>query len=323
MYLALLAWSAGVVSGAVRHRSISVLCSSIDEVCREWAEGFTRSSGIEVVMVRVSTGEALVRLSRTAARGGYDVWHGGPADSYEVARSRGLLQPYRSPEAAAVQGGSADPDGWWTGTYLGVLGFCSNQRVLARLNLPAPTSWEDLLRPELDGEVSVPSPLSSGTGYTVAWTQRLRLGGDDAAIEFLRRLHGNVLQYTNSGLAPARIAGRGEAAVAVTFTQHCQQARADGMTDLVVTYPQEGTGFEIGSVAVVAGAPDLDGARRYVDYALTRQAQRTAVAQLPTRADVPADPGLGSDARLLDYVPADAAKARELLTQRWVTQVQR
>ena len=35
VYLGLLAWSGAVVLQSASHRSVSVLCSSIDELCRE------------------------------------------------------------------------------------------------------------------------------------------------------------------------------------------------------------------------------------------------------------------------------------------------
>lgn len=317
LYVSLLAWGVTNLANTSGHRSISVLCSSIEDLCRAWADGFTRKSGIDVVVVRLSTGEALARLTRPEGGHEFDVWHGGPADAYVTAAERGLLAAYRSPEAAAVAEQYRDPDGKWTGVYVGVLGFCSNRLVLDRLGLAAPASWDDLLAPQLTNQISAPNPLSSGTGYTTVWTQHVRLGADDKAFDYLKRLDANVLQYTNSGLAPAGIVARGEAAVSITFSQHCLRAIDQGSEQLVVSYPAEGTGFEIGSVAVLQDARDPDAARRYVDYAISTYGQLTGAgawpAQLPTRADLVADPRLGADANILDYTPQEAAAARERL----------
>lgn len=326
-YLLLASWGVGVLAGTVTNRSISVLCSSIDELCRQWAEGFTRETGIDVAVVRVSTGEALTRLSRPGGVREFDVWHGGPADSYVLAAERGLLTPYVSPEAAQIPQKYKDVSGHWTGVYLGVLGFCSNTAVLDRLGVPVPTSWDDLLDPRLTGNVSVPNPLTSGTGYTTAWTQLRRLGTSEKTLAYLTALNSRVLQYTHSGLAPARIVARGEAAVAVTFSQHCVQAAADSMTELAITYPIEGTGFEIGSVALLSGSKNAEDARRYVDYALSRAAQSSGAAahsaQLPTRGDLPAGTELGSGALLLQYTPEEAAAARERLVTEVISMVPR
>lgn len=327
LYLSLLTWGIATLANTASHRAITVLCSSIEDLCRGWADGFTRQSGIEVVMIRLSTGEALTRLSRGEGGHEFDVWHGGPADSYVIAAERGLLAAYRSPEAATVAERYKDPAGFWTGVYVGVLGFCSNALVLDRLGLAAPASWDDLLAPQLANRVSAPNPLSSGTGYTMVWTQRVRLGTDEATIEYLRAFDANVLQYTNSGLAPAGIAARGEAAVAITFSQHCIRAIDQGSDQLIVTYPKAGTGFEIGSVAVLTGARDPEAARRYVDYAISREGQLTGAgdwpAQLPTRTDIVADPRLGAGAEILDYTPQQAAAARDRLTDLILTEFRR
>ena len=319
VYVALLAWSAVVVVQHTTAASISVLCSSIDDACRAWAEGFTDRTGVAVDMVRMSTGEALARLSRPDGADDFDVWHGGPADLFEIAGNRGLLAAYRSPAAAAIPERYRDPDGYWTGTYLGVLGFCSNRNVLADLGVAVPTTWDDLLDAALAREVSAPNPLSSGSGYALVWTTRVRTGDDAATLDYLRALDRSVLQYTASGLAPARVAGRGEVAVAVTFSQHCVKAQEAGYEDLVVSYPADGTGAEVGAVAVLAAAPDPAAARRYVDYALSAAGQSAGDAadsvQLPTRDDLPADPRLGADAPLLESEAADAARARERLLE--------
>lgn len=317
LYVALLAWSSVVVVQHTTARSISVLCSSIDDLCRAWADGFTARTGTGVDMVRMSTGEALARLSRPGGADDFDVWHGGPADLFEIAAGRGLLAAYDSPEAAAIPARYRDPEGYWTGTYVGVLGFCANEAVLDELGAAVPATWDDLLVPELAAEVSAPDPLTSGSGYTLVWTTRLRLGDDAAALDYLRALDRSVLQYPASGLAPASVAGRGEVAVAVTFTQHCVKAHDAGYDDLVVSYPADGTGAEVGAVAVLAGSADPATARRYVDYALSRAGQSAGddvhSAQLPTRDDLVPDPRLGAGLPLLTTDAAQAAAARDRL----------
>lgn len=327
LYVALLIWSVAVLSAASGRRSITVLCSSVETLCQQWARGFTQRSGIEVFMVRLPTGEALARLSRPGTAGEFDVWHGGPSDAYTVARSRNLLEPYLSPEAHAVPAQYRDLEGSWTGVYLGVLGFCSNQRLLDALGLPVPRSWDDLLAPQLRHRISAPNPLTSGTGYTLLQTQALRLGNEEAGLDYARALDAQVLQYTNSGLAPAGIAGRGEAVVALTFTQHCVRAAEAGMNELVVSYPREGTGFEIGAVAVLAHTADPWAARAYVDWAISREAQLVGsdarLGQLSTREDVPDDPRLRGDSPLLSSHDDNPAETRERLLTAFQKQVRR
>ena len=123
---------------------------------------FQEQTGIPTTYQRMSSGESLVRLQAGAAAPEFDVWWGGPADGQIAAGLEGLVEPYISPNAAAIAEGQKAEDGTWTGVYVGALGFCSNTELLDELGVEAPDSWEDLLDPRLDDNVQVAHPASSG-----------------------------------------------------------------------------------------------------------------------------------------------------------------
>lgn len=314
LWLTLLA--AGLIGTWRQQPQLRIVCSSIDELCQEWGRDFTRHTGIPTSVVRLSSGQALTRLQHRP--GEFDVWHGGPAETYIAAADLGLLQSYRPAEVEETPVEYRDPNFRWTGTYRGMLGFCVNRDHLARLGIATPTSWEDLLDPRLAGMVTAPDPAQSGTGYTMLWTQVERLGSPDAAMEYLRRLDANIEHYSSSGIALAGITGRGEATVAITFTQHCERAKALGMP-VETSYPRGITGFELGAVAIVASSPHRELAQRYVDYAHSRDAQTLRAdrfPQLPARRDIPGAPALelpaGTQLYRLDMATA-AARRQEML----------
>ena len=60
-----------------------------------------------------------------------------------------------------------------------------NPDVLAEKGLPEPTSYQDLLKPEYKGLVSMPDPKSSGTGYMFV-KNLVNAWGEDAAFELSR-----------------------------------------------------------------------------------------------------------------------------------------
>ncbi len=218
-------------------------------------------------------------------------------------------------------------DGTWTGVYVGALGFCSNQAELDRLGIEAPASWDDLLAPELVGNVAVAHPASSGTAYTTLYTQVIRLGSEDAALDYMKELHKNILQYTKSGSAPGGMAGRGEIATAIIFSHDCIKNYEEGFTDLVVTFPSEGTGYEIGAVALVAGAQNPENAKKWIDWSLQADTQEIGQTvgsfQLPTNPDAAvSELSVGLDqVNLVDYDFDAAGAARTELTQRFEDEV--
>jgi iron(III) transport system substrate-binding protein len=275
----------------------------------------------------MSSGEALARLRAGASAPEFDVWWGGPADGQVAAGAEGLLEPYVSPNAAVIADGQKAADGTWTGVYVGALGFCSNTAVLEELGVEVPDSWDDLLDPALRGNVSVAHPASSGTAYTTFYTQVIRLGGEDEAMAYMSELHPNILQYTKSGSAPGQMAGRGEIAVAIIFSHDCVKNIETGFEDLVVSFPAEGTGYEIGAVALVANAQYPENAKAWIDWSLSAPAQEigptVGAYQLPTNPDAAvSDLSVSlSDVNLIDYDFQAAGEARTRLTQRFEDEV--
>jgi iron(III) transport system substrate-binding protein len=267
--------AASAVGSAEITGELNVLCV----VQVEWCEGqiaeFNKIyPGLVINYVRLSSGESLTRLRNEAANPQFDVWWGGPIDSYIAAAKDGLLEPYDSPNAVNLRDPKVmkAPDNTWFGIYIGTLGFGTNLNYLeANPGLNAPTSWDDLIKPEWKGQVMIAHPSSSGTSYTALCTI-LQLKGEEAAWEYERAFAGNVSQFTKSGAAPALFVGNGEAAVSVVFS-HDIVTQIEAGLPLQLTFPAEGTGYEIGGTAIIKGAKHPDLAKLWVDWALTPAAQ--------------------------------------------------
>lgn len=307
--------------------SLTIACGAMEDLCQAWTSAFTEATGVQTSFVRLSSGETVARLEAARSAPEFDVWHGGPVDGFGAAKEQELLASYESPNAEEIPAEYRDDEGYWTGVYLGVLGFCSNESILDNLGVDAPTSWDDLLAPELSGQVSTAHPSTSGTAFTTLWTQVERLGGEDAAFDYMSQLHTNVLQYSKSGTAPGQHAGRGEVAVGLVFAHDCVKYREEGMTDLVVSFPEDGTGYEIGGVALVAGSGNEEAAQAYIDWALTPEAQNIGTTvgsyQALTHPDAQVDDRMVQldSVNLVDYDFAEAAAQKPTLTARFDAEI--
>jgi iron(III) transport system substrate-binding protein len=307
-----------------------VLCTPEKPYCEAMVAAFQEQTGIPTAYQRMSSGESLVRLQAGAAAPEFDVWWGGPADGQIAAGIEGLVEPYISPNAAAIAEGQKAEDGTWTGVYVGALGFCSNTELLDELGVEAPDSWEDLLDPKLDDNVQVAHPASSGTAYTTFYTQVSRFDGDEeAALDYMGKLHDNILYYTKSGAAPGRNAGGGEVAVAIIFSHDCINNIEQGMP-LVVSFPSEGTGYEIAGQSLVANAPHPNNAKTWIDWALTGPAQEigwrdpnAGAYQLPTNPDAEvSDQAVNiAELELVEYDFDAAGAARQRLTEQFENEI--
>ena len=258
--------------------TLNVLCTPQELWCVEMTKAFQAKTGITTKFIRLSSGEALTRLVASKNNPEFDVWTGGPNDSHISGRIQGVIEAYKSPTRNMLKSQFKDADGFWTGIYMGALGFCSNTNELKRLGLKAPTSWNDLLNAKYKGNFMMAHPGTSGTAYTALWSQVLRLGSEDAAIDYMKELNKNVLSYTRSGAGPTGPLGRGEVATGLVFSHDCTAAILRG-NPLVVSFPKEGTGFEIGGIALVKGAKNPDAAKAYIDFALSAEAQNIGPAK--------------------------------------------
>lgn len=293
---------AAAVSG-----ELNVLC--IPQV--EWCEGMRSEfekvyPDITVNFVRMSSGESLTRIRNEKDNPQFDIMWGGPVDAYVAAAQEGLLEAYDSPNAAAILDPELmkDANNFWVGIYVGSLGFGTNTNWLAENpGVEAPKSWEDLLKPEFTGQIMVAHPSSSGTSYTALCTI-LQLKGEEAGWQYLREYAAQVNQFTKSGAAPAKFVGQGEAAVGIVFS-HDIVAEIEKGSPMVLTFPEEGTGFEIGGMALLAGADHPDAAKLWFDWALLPATQelgpKYAAYQAPTvEGATPSRPEL-LEAKLIDY----------------------
>ncbi len=307
---------------------VHVVCGATEDWCAATTKKFTESTGVKADFVRLSSGEALARIKAGKGNAEFDVWYGGPADGYAAAGEEGLLEAYASPNASVIPDKYKDPQGSWTGVYIGALGFCSNSKLLAERGVAIPDSWADLLDPKLAKDIGIAHPSTSGTAYTALWTQVQLAGGDETkALEYMRKLHPNVLQYTKSGAAPGQMTARGEVAVGVIFAHDCVATMEAGFPDLKVSFPAEGTGYETGGVALVANAKNPTSGRKFVDWALTTEAQEVGPTvksyQFPTNPNATVSDKVVplSGITLVEYDAVVAGKAKSALNKRFDAEV--
>jgi iron(III) transport system substrate-binding protein len=292
---------------AITDTELNLLCTPQEEWCAGMKAEFEAKYGITVNYVRMSSGEALARVEAEKDNPTFDIWWGGPADSFISAKGKGLLEAYDSPNMKNLKDPdkTKDPDNFWAGIYMGSLGFATNTNWLAENpEAKAPTSWEDLLKPEFKGQIMVAHPSTSGTSYTALATI-LQIKGEEAGWEYIKQYAGQVAQFTKSGAAPAKFVGLGEAAVAVVFSHDIVNEIENNQAPLQLTFPQEGTGYEIGAMAILKGAKHLQAAKLWFDWALEPSTQELGpkykAYQAPTvTGATPSRPEL-LEVNLIDY----------------------
>jgi iron(III) transport system substrate-binding protein len=306
---AMLTLVAGLGATAASADKLTLYCSAQEDWCQLMARSFEDATGIDVNMTRKSSGETFAQIKAEESNPKGDVWWGGTGDPHLQAAEENLTEPYVSPMRAELQPwaiSQATSAGDKTiGIYSGALGYGFNTELLAAEGLAEPTCWEDLAKPEYKGHVQMANPNSSGTAYTTLATM-MQLFGEDGGFDYMKRLHANINQYTKSGSAPIKAAGRGETTIGIVF-MHDAVAQAVAGFPVKVVAPCEGTGYEIGSMSIISGARNMDEAKQFYDWALSTDAQNLALQvnafQVPSNLSAetsPAAPDLSS-IKLIDY----------------------
>lgn len=310
------------VSGSVTAQGSLLVYAVVNQDDAELLTGvFRERTGVDVRFVRGSTGELVTRVIAEQGSPQADVLLGGASSLHIAIKDAGASAPYVSPATAALADGTFDPDGYWSGFYLTALGIGVNQERFAQRfgDAAVPTTWEDLLDPRFAGEIVMTDPVASSTAYLFVQLQLQRLG-EEAGWAYLETLAPLVGQFPSSGGAPPQLVGTGEYALGVAFVHALARYRAQGFpVDLIVP---PGTVGELGAVSIIAGGPNPENARRFVDFVLSAEAQQAFVEQSLTTAlhpDVIApDAAVALAAfELIDYDPERAADQRDAVLRRW------
>ncbi|MFV2002789.1 MAG: ABC transporter substrate-binding protein [Paracoccaceae bacterium] len=310
---------------------VTLYCSAQEDWCQVMARGFEEETGIKVNMTRKSSGETFAQIKAESSNPKGDVWWGGTGDPHLQAAEEGLTEEYISPMRGELNDWAitqAEAAGNKTiGIYSGALGYGFNTELLAAAGVPEPKCWADLIKPEYKGLVQMANPNSSGTAYTTLATI-IQLFGEEKGFEFMKALHANINQYTKSGSAPIKAAARGENTIGIVFMHDAVKQAVAGFPIQVVA-PCEGTGFEVGSMSLIAGGRNPDNARAFYDWALRADVQSMALTvnafQVPSNkgADIsPAAPKL-EDIKLIDYnfTLYGSSDERKRLLKKWDEEV--
>jgi iron(III) transport system substrate-binding protein len=241
---------------------------------------------IDLRFVRDSTGIMTAKLLAEKANPQADVVWGLAATSLMLLDREKMLMPYAPKGVSEIKANMRDPRAvpTWVGMDVWSSAICFNTVEAGKKNLPKPTSWADLAKPVYKGQITMPHPASSGTGYLMvaAWLQMM---GEAKGWMYMDALHQNVGSYSHSGSKPCRQAGAGEFAVGLSFEYRANKTKKDG-APIDIVLPSEGLGWDMEATAIMATTKKADAAKQLADWAASRKAnelyaQNFAVVALP------------------------------------------
>ncbi len=287
------------------------------------------NAGIDVdVLPLAAAGELQTRITAEKASPKADIFVGGDRAFHDGLGKQGLLEAYKSPNAAAVDAAYKEPNGLWTGWYLGIFSLVINTERFGKemAGVKKPTSWDDLLDAKWKGNIGFPDPVKTGGGFIFLATQVFRFNKDEAkALDYMKKLHANIAQYVGSSPQVITLTEQGQFIGAPNWAHDILTFKAQNKSPIELIVP-ENTGFEVGAVSIVKGGPNTNAAKAFVDWILTKDAGVLNVKlsnRVAVLKDVPPAPGAPTleTTKLVNYDFLWASENKDRLLKAWQTAV--
>jgi iron(III) transport system substrate-binding protein len=261
-----------VIEAAKKDGELVVYGSCEEQHVAACAQHFQELFGIETSYQRLSTGEVESKVEEENGNPSADVWFGGTTDPYNVAVTKGILEPYEAKNAShLISDKFRDANGNWYGIYKGILGFFYNKDELDRKGLDAPQDWPDLLDEKYKDLIWMSNYNTAGTAKLILNTVIQKYGHDDG-IKYLVNLDKNVQVYTKSGSGPSKNVGTGECTIGIGFLHDAiYQIVDNGYQNIGLVIPSSGASYEVGATAIFKGCKHENAAKLWIEYALSPQ----------------------------------------------------
>jgi iron(III) transport system substrate-binding protein len=300
--LAAAALSAVAFGASAQKTQLTVYTALEQDQLKSYTEGFNKvHPDIELTWVQESTGIITAKILAEKANMRADVIMGVAATSMAIFTNEGMLQPYAPAglDRIAPQFRDTANPPHWVGMDVWGATICFNTVEAAKRNIPKPETWKDLTNPVYRGQIVMPHPASSGTGFfdVSAW---LQLFGETAGWQYMDALHQNIAQYMHSGSRPCAAAANGEFVVGISFEYRANREKAQGKP-IELVFPKEGLGWDLEAVGIVRGTKKMEAAQKLVTWAISD----AAMALYAKNFAIVAVPSLSQP---LPNVPPDYAK---------------
>ena len=251
-----------------------------ESLTRGFKEYYKKTYDKDVDITFVNPGGWPVCLDKVRLWGGKpdaDIFLGAGAPAHEIAKKEGLIVPYQPKDwdkVPAKWGGMKvkDADYYWTCFAPWIVTNLYNEKVLSKLRLPPPKTWNDLLNPIYRGNIVHTLPYASGTMHETIEIL-IQAFGEEEAWKYLRLLAAQLARFSTGSTDTTQLTGRGEIPIGIAQPQmNAMAARKDGypVRDLL----PEKTILVPEAVALLKGAPNEATGKIFLDWLFSMEGQK-------------------------------------------------
>ncbi|MEA5004747.1 MAG: extracellular solute-binding protein [Christensenella sp.] len=193
-----------------------------------------------------------------------------------------------------------------------------NVEELRKRGLQEPENYEDLLKPEYQGLISMPNPKSSGTGYMFL-KSLVNAWGEERAFDYFDKLSKNILQFTSSGSGPVNALVQGEAVIGLAMTGQAVMEINNG-APLKIMYFEEGSPYSRYGIGMIKGKDERQCVRDVFDFLNTTLVAEDKALYFPEKIYKDVDFEMENYPSNIKYADMgnDTKAEKERLLEKWV-----
>jgi len=240
---------------------------------------------VKTSALAAGTPVAYGRIVEWKGRPDADIFWGGESALFDKLAEQKLLAPLDLPKNVVDSIPASigkpkpiplkDPKGFWIGTVLEPYGLVYHPKLLARLGVPEPKDWDDLLHPKLKGNVVQCAPTRSSSSHAT-YEVILQRDGDAKGWEWLKRLAANTGLFTARSRDVPAVVARGE--FAAGFAVPSYMAFEDRLAGHEIKFVAPKTAWITPEpIGIIAGTKRPRAARAFIEYMLSERGQRVAM----------------------------------------------
>ena len=208
---------------------------------------------------------------------------------------------YESPEAAKIDEKFKDPEHFYTGARLVVMGLTTNTNTVPENEVPK--TWKDLLKDDFKGQIVMTDPGESGTTFYLVASL---MNNPEYGVEFFEKLkeHGAELESGTTSTHTKVAAAAYKVAIGVDYVT---QSLADQGSTIRFTYPEKDLIAVSSPIALLKDSPNPEGGKALYDYILSKEGQEILAKNdtMPIRGDVKKEGTLSLDEIIARAMVAD------------------
>lgn len=158
----------------------------------------------------------------------------------------------------------------WVGIQGAINTFCVNPQKIEALGTEEPRSWQDLLKPAYKGQIAMPNPNTTSTGYAMI-TGWLLLYGETKGWQYMDQLDGNIGKYSAGADEPCDMVANGEIAIGMTYDDYALTLKEAG-GPINVIFPNDGLTWQLYGVALLKKEEIKPAAKTFLDWSISDSA---------------------------------------------------